>query len=83
MLKSCVFWDLEPCGSARTDVSEERVIFIFTVEIISKLVTELARTSELNLSTLKHNYSEDSLKQNIGLSVFSKYFSAEIKFSFN
>jgi hypothetical protein len=32
-----VFWDVAPCGFLTTDVSEERIAFVFTVKIIGEL----------------------------------------------
>jgi hypothetical protein len=34
---NAVFWDVMPCGSLRTDISEERITYIIRVKIISKL----------------------------------------------
>jgi hypothetical protein len=38
-MKNADFRDVAQCGSVNTDVSEERVAFIFRVEIISQLGT--------------------------------------------
>jgi hypothetical protein len=37
-VKNAVFWDVTPCGSVRTDVSEERIACIIRVEN-SKVLT--------------------------------------------
>jgi hypothetical protein len=46
-LKNAVFWVVEPCGSKRADVSEERIAFIFKVTTIGELGTTLTVTSNI------------------------------------
>jgi hypothetical protein len=40
-MKIGVFWVVTPCGSCRTDVSEERIVFIIRVTRIGELRTTL------------------------------------------
>jgi hypothetical protein len=44
-MKNGVFWDVTPCGSVRTDVSEEPGASFIRVTRISELGTTLAATS--------------------------------------
>jgi hypothetical protein len=43
-MEKAVFWDLKPCGSLRTNVSEEPRASIIRVTIIGELRTTLAGT---------------------------------------
>jgi hypothetical protein len=36
-MRNVVFWDVMPCGSCKTDVSEEHIASIIRVETISEL----------------------------------------------
>jgi hypothetical protein len=53
-MKNGVFWAVAPVGLIRTDVSDERVASIYTVERISYLGTTLAKIGKLNHTTEKH-----------------------------
>jgi hypothetical protein len=44
-VKNAVFWDVTPCGSIRTDVSEELTAPIMRMTRIGELETALALTS--------------------------------------
>jgi hypothetical protein len=44
-MENAVFWDVTPCDSLRTDVSEERIASIIRVKGVSDLGTTLAVTS--------------------------------------
>jgi hypothetical protein len=57
-MKSAVFWDVTPCGSLRTDVSEEHIASIISVESISELGTTLAVSS--NRTTLRRTIENGS-----------------------
>jgi hypothetical protein len=50
-MKNGVFWDVTPCGSYRTDVSEELSAFIIRVTRISETGTTLAVTVRCFLIT--------------------------------
>jgi hypothetical protein len=41
-MKNVVFWDMEQCGLLKSDDSEELILAIFRIEIISELATTLA-----------------------------------------
>jgi hypothetical protein len=47
-MKNAVFWDVTPCGSCTTDVSEERSSSIIRVTRIGELETMLTQTSYRN-----------------------------------
>jgi hypothetical protein len=44
-LKNAIFWNVMPCGSIETNVSEEYITFIIRVEEISELGATLAVAS--------------------------------------
>jgi hypothetical protein len=52
-MKNVVFWDVRPCGTVRTDVSEELSTSFIRVTRIGELGTTLAVTS--NRRTLRRN----------------------------
>jgi hypothetical protein len=51
--KNGVFWDVTPCGSCKTDVSEELIASFIRVTRIGELGTTLAVTS--NRRKLRRN----------------------------
>jgi hypothetical protein len=53
IMNNAVSWDAMPCGSCKTDVSEERIASNIRVTIIGELGTTLAVTS--SRSTLQSN----------------------------
>jgi hypothetical protein len=52
-MKNAVFWEVTPCGSVRTDVSEQRTASIIRVTRIGELGKKLALSS--NRRTLRRN----------------------------
>jgi hypothetical protein len=60
-MKNPVFWDVTPCGSYRTDVSEEYIASVIRMTRFGKLGTTLAVTN--NRSRLRRNIPEDGMLQ--------------------
>jgi hypothetical protein len=56
-MKNAVFWDVTPCGSVRTDVSEECIVFIIRVTGIGELGATLVVTG--NRSTLRASVGDE------------------------
>jgi hypothetical protein len=57
-----VFWDVTPCGSARTDVSEELSASFIRVTRIGELGTTLAVTSNQHTLHKKHDNMQCMIK---------------------
>jgi hypothetical protein len=53
-MKNAVFWDVRPCVSVRTDVSEEIIASVIRVKRLDELGISLAVTS--NRSTLNPHF---------------------------
>jgi hypothetical protein len=47
-MRNAFFWDVTPCGSCRTNVSETRTATIISVTRIGELGTALAVTSNMS-----------------------------------
>jgi hypothetical protein len=45
-MKNAVFWDVIPCGSVRTDVSDEHIVSTIRLTRIGEPGTSLAVTSK-------------------------------------
>jgi hypothetical protein len=55
-MKNAIFWDVTPCGSCKTDISEERITSIFRENRTIKLGAALTVTSNV---PLKHWFLQE------------------------
>jgi hypothetical protein len=62
-MKNGVFWDVTPCGSLRTDVSEELSASFIRVTRIGELGTILVVTSNRHTTATRRNIPEDTIHQ--------------------